>query len=192
MAQRLLQGLDRAFNRGSRQHESLSFRNNESGSGLIEGYRVGIFFRAIRGAFRMRPIAALCCVVSLSGGIFMLNTGSAFSERRLDPTCTGDECRNERFAGTTCYMGECLDQYIVKVTGSSSGILQVLVKIRTFNAKNPKVTLGLPQYATSWVSCRSPGGYIEDERHVRIEEPNPQASHATEPAEKLWSAVCKR
>ena len=34
-----------------------------------------------------------------------------------DPTCDPQECANERFAGTTCYMGEeCGDQYIVRFT----------------------------------------------------------------------------
>ena len=122
---------------------------------------------------------------------FSFVSQAANSETR-DPSCSGEECRNEKFAGTTCYMGECLDQFIVRTTHLSGGIVQVLVKLRNFNASNPRVTLGLPQYATHWVSCRSRGGYVENEQHIQIEEPNPQPSHATEPAEKLWNAVCGR
>jgi hypothetical protein len=109
-----------------------------------------------------------------------------------DPTCDPPECANERFAGTTCYMGEeCGAQYIVRIHKLASGILEVSVKLRAYNFLNPKVTLGLPTYATYWVLCKPRGGYVEDERHIRIEEPNPRPSHATEPAEKLWITACK-
>jgi hypothetical protein len=110
-----------------------------------------------------------------------------------DPTCDPQECASERFAGTTCYMGEeCGDQYIVRMFKLASGVLEVIVKSRAYNFSNPRVTLGLPTYTTYRVLCKPREGYVEDERHVRIEEPNPRPSHATEPAQKLWIAVCKR
>jgi hypothetical protein len=116
--------------------------------------------------------------------------GEAGAKEPTDLTCTADECASEKFAGSSCYMGECFDQWIIRTTKLSNGTLQVFVKIRPYNSSDPKVALGLPEYATNWVLCRSQRGYVQDEKHIRIEEPNPQASHATEPAENLWAAVC--
>ena len=139
----------------------------------------------------MRAIAlSPVWIAAVLAGFVILGIGDAHSKQLADPTCDPEECANERFAGATCYMGECFDEYIVKTVKLTNGILQVLVKIRDYNFSNPRVTLGLPEYGTHWVLCRSPGGYVEDEKHIRIEEPNPQSSHATEPAENLWAAVC--
>src|SRR3954451_19425235 len=80
-----------------------------------------------------RIAVTLCSVLSLTGTIFLWTMPIAHSQARIDPTCRADECKDERFAGTTCYMGECFDQYIVKTTKLSGGILRVLIKLRTFD-----------------------------------------------------------
>ena len=95
-----------------------------------------------------------------------------------------------RFVGSTCYMGECFDQYIMKETRRSDGTQEVIVNARNYNASNPQVTLGLPTAATFWVSCGPSGGYVENEQHIRLPQPNPKPSHATEPGDKLWKVAC--
>jgi len=95
-----------------------------------------------------------------------------------------------QLAGSTCYMGECFEQQIERTSTEANGSIRVLVKVRNYEASQPQVTLGQPTFATFWVSCRSSGGYIENEEHVRLPQPNPQPSHATEPGDKLWNAVC--
>jgi hypothetical protein len=99
--------------------------------------------------------------------------------------------QTERLAGSMCYMGECFDQYILRTAVDVDGVITVWVKIRKYNSNEPQVTLGLPVQTIEKAQCKSPGGYIESETHVRIAQPNPQPIHATEPADKLWIAVCR-
>jgi hypothetical protein len=93
---------------------------------------------------------------------------------------------SSRAAGSTCYQGECFEQQIEKTSTEANGRIRVLVKLRNYEASQPQVSLGQPMFATFWVSCRSSGGYIENEEHVRLAQPN----HATEPGDNLWKAVC--
>lgn len=97
---------------------------------------------------------------------------------------------SKQFAGTTCYMDECFDQYIEETSKETNDVIRVRVRTRNYSSFQPKITLGLPTYDTHWVSCRSSGGYIENEQHVRLAQPNSQPSHATEPGDNLWKAVC--
>jgi clan AA aspartic protease (TIGR02281 family) len=89
-------------------------------------------------------------------------------------------------------MEECFDQIIERIITKADGMISVNVKTRNYTASEPQVTLGLPTYSLFTVSCKSPGGYIENEAHIRLPQPNPQPSHATEPGDKLWEAICLR
>jgi hypothetical protein len=54
----------------------------------------------------------------------------AYSKRVTDPSCQPEECGKEVFAGSSCYMGDCFDQFIVQIFKLKNGITQVNVKIR--------------------------------------------------------------
>lgn len=96
------------------------------------------------------------------------------------------------FAGTTCYMGECARNYIVRATIKKNGVTEILVETQFYDFKRPKTILGQPQFSTHWVSCRAGHSYIENEARIRNVQPNQEPSHATEPVDKLWSSACKR
>lgn len=95
------------------------------------------------------------------------------------------------WAGTTCYMTECFDQIILGTTTDSNDVVTVSVQVRSYDARTPVGTLGLgtTTYRALCRSPRSPNGYIENER-THLAEPNPRPNHATEPADKVWTAVC--
>ena len=97
----------------------------------------------------------------------------------------------EKLAGSICYEGECFDQYITHVFRRPTGLIEVSVKTRNYNASEPSATPGPQTHSTYWISCRLSGGYVENEEHMRLREPNPKPSRATEPGDKLWQAVCR-
>lgn len=95
------------------------------------------------------------------------------------------------WAGSTCYMDECFDQIILGTAKDGDGVITALVQLRKYDVRRPWMTLGLPTM-TYRALCRSPGGYIETGPSRRIMEPNPMADHSTEPADKMWAAVCSK
>jgi hypothetical protein len=97
----------------------------------------------------------------------------------------------EKPAGSICYVGECFDQYVTHASKRPTGLIEVSVKTRNYNVSEPRATPGPQTYSTYWISCRPSGGYVENEEHMRLREPNPKPSHATEPGDKLWQAVCR-
>jgi hypothetical protein len=106
------------------------------------------------------------------------------------PAAVGGHRASERLVGSTCNMGGCFDQYIEKTATDLDGVISVWLKFSAHDNSNPRVKARAPTFAFSKVLCNSPGGYIENEGHTRLHQPNPQPSHATEASDKLWAAIC--
>jgi hypothetical protein len=96
-----------------------------------------------------------------------------------------------RYVGSSCYMGECFHQYILEAAHGADAVITVRVRNKMYNARQPQVPLG-QSITTFRALCRIPGGYIEYEPSQRVAEPNPQPSHATEGADRVWTAVCSQ